>query len=787
MTLKRNIKKELFWPSLKGSSKRGLKGSVVQGKLMKLYAINVERKKPELRPTKDFEAKYNKVKARLALLSSSASSSKSSMVLMTLTDDENIVVGKESARNGEWVKISMRKVHTLLEMEDNDERKTFIDYLCIDLNYVEEQRNNLMLKHRCLVQELNTCKEQFSNKVNQCISEQISTQKKRILGVDQLTKDPSSFGQKDLVFGKSSADDTKVSIRGVERPWLSEAEGFNLPNHDNANESSVCSTPLPPLEKLASVEHVSGSKTIKSILKSNSTFKTETLKGITINEPTSASANGNKSILASKGNSAPTDKLKNVKTKDDIPLSIVMKELNDLKLQINNNQSSYSKNNKPQQCDIRKPIWYLDSRCSRHMNGVKRYMHKYVEQPGPKFVEKKGIIFSSNKEVVMIAPRVRDVYVLDMTSSLQQSCVFAKASESLNWLWHKRLAHLNFKTINQLAKQNLVLGLPSLVYSKNKPCPLCEKGKHHWASFKTKQTSSINKYLYLLHMDLFVHVTPRSINHEKYTLVIVDEYSRCPIFIHNHKDHLGKFDEKADDGYFLRYLLISKAIRVFNTRRQQTQETYCIIFDESTEAMQFSKPSVDDINIAESERYLPDEYLHPYEPSQRYQVDINVVQYIEPYEKPEPIVTEADASLDQNDQADQMYQNDLNDQNDHPVQADEILTGDQLEHSNHNNDNHMIDNLPNTKDVQITKPLSFSTEDTSTPNAIPIPTGPSSSILSMASPAPQDRWSKEKHIKLVNIIGNPRARMLTRSIAKELSAASAHECLFVEFLSEEEP
>ncbi|GKE78350.1 hypothetical protein Tco_1544470, partial [Tanacetum coccineum] len=33
---------------------------------------------------------------------------------------------------------------------------------------------------------------------------------------------------------------------------------------------------------------------------------------------------------------------------------------------------------------IRKPIWYLDSGCSRSMTGVKSYLHKYVEQPGPK-------------------------------------------------------------------------------------------------------------------------------------------------------------------------------------------------------------------------------------------------------------------------------------------------------------------------------------------------------------------------------------------------------------------
>ncbi|GJT94277.1 hypothetical protein Tco_1083122, partial [Tanacetum coccineum] len=40
---------------------------------------------------------------------------------------------------------------------------------------------------------------------------------------------------------------------------------------------------------------------------------------------------------------------------------------------------------------------------------------------------------------------------------------------------------------------------------------------------------------------------------------------------------------------------------------------------------------------------------------------------------------------------------------------------------------------------------------------------------------------------LVNIIGNPEAEMLTRAMAKELGATSAHECLFVDFLFEEEP
>ncbi|GJY50516.1 hypothetical protein Tco_0441363 [Tanacetum coccineum] len=81
---------------------------------------------------------------------------------------------------------------------------------------------------------------------------------------------------------------------------------------------------------------------------------------------------------------------------------------------------------------------------------------------------------------------------------------------------------------------------------------------------------------------------------------------------------------------------------------------------------------------------------------------------------------------------------------------------------------------------------SLRVEDTSVQDTIPIP-NPSLPIPSVVTPAPQDRWSQDKHIELVNIIGNPGARMLTRAMAKELGAASPHERLFVDFLSEEEP
>ncbi|GKA70233.1 retrovirus-related pol polyprotein from transposon TNT 1-94 [Tanacetum coccineum] len=513
-------------------------------------------------------------------------------VFMALAED-NDDVSKEGVRNGEWVKISMRKVHTLLEMEDNDDRKTYLDYLCIDLNYVEEQRINLLTKHRNLVQELNTCKEQLlvlkqvkldfltmqhvntkilkenqnlrkelkeltaitetwlnsSNKVNHYISEQIPTQKKRIMGVDQLTGDPSSSRKKDLVLVKSSADDTKVSIPGVEIPWLYKAEGFILPNHDTEDESSVCSTPLPLLGKLTGPAKIT------------------------------------KKASALKINPAPAEKLKHVKTKDDFSLSIVMKELNDLKLQINKNQSSYSRDNNSQQVPSN------------------AFQNKYKTQ-----FKRKCELCGLNNHLSENCYKVVVIVKLHLSASRLMFFI-AKATDNLNWIWNKILTHLNFKTINKLAKQNLVIGLPLLVYSKDKPCSSCEKGKHHRGNFKTKQTFSIK---HLLYIDLFGPVTPRSINHEKYTLVIVDEYSSilvnfcdekgitqnfsspytpeqngvaerknrtlieaartmlsgsvfskqywtearipninflhvfgCPVYIHNHEDHLEKFGEKG--------------------------------------------------------------------------------------------------------------------------------------------------------------------------------------------------------------------------------------------------
>nr|GEU71932.1 retrovirus-related Pol polyprotein from transposon TNT 1-94 [Tanacetum cinerariifolium] len=163
---------------------------------------------------------------------------------------------------------------------------------------------------------------------------------------------------------------------------------------------------------------------------------------------------------------------------------------------------------------IREPIWYLDSGCSRSMTSVKSYLHKYVEQPGPK------VVFGDNS-----------------------SCI--------------------------------IEGYGSINCGEDKPCTTCKKGKHHIASIKTKQNFSIGK-CYLLHMDLFG------------------------------PDHLGKFDAKADDEYFLGYSSVSKAFRVYNIRRQQIDETYHVTFDEKNHVPKVIAPNEPKIPHTEDTKGPPD-------------------------------------------------------------------------------------------------------------------------------------------------------------------------------------
>ncbi|GJV12352.1 ribonuclease H-like domain-containing protein [Tanacetum coccineum] len=132
-------------------------------------------------------------------------------------------------------------------------------------------------------------------------------------------------------------------------------------------------------------------------------------------------------------------------------------------------------------------------------------------------------------QVLLRVPRQNNMYSFDLKNvvpSRDLTCLFAKATIDESKLWHRRLGHVNFKTMNKLVKGNLVRGLPSKTFENDHTCVACQKGKQHKASCKTKHVSSISQPLQMLHMDLFGPTSVRSINHKTYCLVVTDDFSR---------------------------------------------------------------------------------------------------------------------------------------------------------------------------------------------------------------------------------------------------------------------
>ncbi|GJS57030.1 retrovirus-related pol polyprotein from transposon TNT 1-94 [Tanacetum coccineum] len=99
-------------------------------------------------------------------------------------------------------------------------------------------------------------------------------------------------------------------------------------------------------------------------------------------------------------------------------------------------------------------------------------------------------------------------------------------SKTKSWLWHRRLSHLNFGTLNKLAKDGLARGIPKLKFQKDHLCSACALGKSKKSSHQPKAKDTNHEKLYILHMDLCGPMCVESINGKKYILVIFDDDSR---------------------------------------------------------------------------------------------------------------------------------------------------------------------------------------------------------------------------------------------------------------------
>ncbi|GJT02935.1 retrovirus-related pol polyprotein from transposon TNT 1-94 [Tanacetum coccineum] len=132
----------------------------------------------------------------------------------------------------------------------------------------------------------------------------------------------------------------------------------------------------------------------------------------------------------------------------------------------------------------------------------------------------KNTCFIRNLEGVNLLSGSQDtnLYIISLDDMLTTSliCLLSKVSKTKSWLWHRRLSHLNFGTLNKLAKDGLARGIPRLNFQKDHLCSACALGKSKKSSHQSKAKDTNQEKLYLFHMDLCGPMRVASINEKIY-------------------------------------------------------------------------------------------------------------------------------------------------------------------------------------------------------------------------------------------------------------------------------
>ncbi|GJY18660.1 ribonuclease H-like domain-containing protein [Tanacetum coccineum] len=186
-----------------------------------------------------------------------------------------------------------------------------------------------------------------------------------------------------------------------------------------------------------------------------------------------------------------------------------------------------------QMCDKKNSVLFTDTAC---------------------FVLSSNFKLTDESQVLLKVLRKNNMYSVDMKNIVPKesfTCLVAKATLNESMLWHRRLGHVNFKTINKLVKENLVRGLPIKRFENDQTYVACLKGKQ--------------------------------------------QKSSC------------KFDGKSDEGFFIGYSMNSKAFMVYNIRTRKVEENLHIRFLEDKPIIAGDGPKwLFDIDVlTKSMNYVP--------------------------------------------------------------------------------------------------------------------------------------------------------------------------------------
>nr|GEY83617.1 hypothetical protein [Tanacetum cinerariifolium] len=228
-------------------------------------------------------------------------------------------------------------------------------------------------------------------------------------------------------------------------------------------------------------------------------------------------------------------------------------------------------------------LWCVDLSCSKNMTGNLKLLINF-------FWNFRGTVHFKNDHVAAIlgfgdlqrnacfirnlegvdllkGDRSTNLYTINLheMASASPICLMVCASSTKSWLWHQWLSHLNFNTINDLAKNDLVSGLPKFKYHKEHLCPSClpkfkyhkeylfpscKQGKSKRASHLAKPVPNSRQRLHLIHMDLCGPMRIASINGKRKLDISFLHVFGALCYPENDREDIGKLGAKGDIGFF---------------------------------------------------------------------------------------------------------------------------------------------------------------------------------------------------------------------------------------------
>nr|GEX74484.1 putative ribonuclease H-like domain-containing protein [Tanacetum cinerariifolium] len=216
-------------------------------------------------------------------------------------------------------------------------------------------------------------------------------------------------------------------------------------------------------------------------------------------------------------------------------------------------------------------------------------------------------------QVLLRVPRENKMYNVNLKNidpSIDLTCLFARVTIDESNLWHRRLGHINFKTMNKFTwvfflatKDETSLILKTFItpqqngIAERKNRTLIEAARTMLADSLLPipfWAEAVNTACYVQNRVLVTkphNKTPYELLHGRTPSISFIRPFGCPVTILNILDSLGKFDGKVDEGFLVGYSVSSKAFRVFNSRTRIVQETLHVNFLENKPNVAGSGPT----------------------------------------------------------------------------------------------------------------------------------------------------------------------------------------------------